>query len=146
MGCASVCLMTNATNNVRKPVSTRIAPLPHSATTTLRLIGMRLPRRVARSAAGTSPAVDSTHFGIRRHSTVPATASSAVYISAPSEPHSHATPAAIPPKTPPAARPNVVRRELVVTSVIAEGSTRGVTAALSTTNDFDSTSMPSAAG
>ena len=39
-------------------------------------------------------------------------------------------PAVNAPNTPPAARPNVVRRELVVTSVIAEGSTRGVTGGL----------------
>ncbi len=56
---------------------------------------------------------------------MPATASAAVNTSAPSEPHSHATPAARPPNTPPAARPNVVRREFVVTSVIALGSTPG---------------------
>ena len=40
----------------------------------------------------------------------------------------------------------MVRREFVVTSVIAAGNTRGVTAALSTTNDFESTSVPNAAG
>ncbi len=37
-------------------------------------------------------------------------------------------------------------RELVVTSVIALGSTRGVTAAFSTANDLLSTIAPSAAG
>ena len=88
----------------------------------------------------------STHAGIRRHSTTPATPSSAVKNSAPGEPHTAATPAATPPNTAPAARPNVVSREFVVTSVIASGSTRGVTAALSTTNDLLSTIAPSAAG
>ena len=39
-----------------------------------------------------------------------------------------------------------MRREFVVTSVIASGSTRGVTAAFSTTNDLLSTITPSAAG
>jgi hypothetical protein len=39
-----------------------------------------------------------------------------------------------------------VSREFVVTRVIVSGSTRGVTAALSTTNDLLSTIAPSAAG
>ena len=50
------------------------------------------------------------------------------------------------PDTPPATRPKVVSRELVVTRVIACGSTRGVTAALSTANDLLSTIAPSATG
>jgi hypothetical protein len=90
--------------------------------------------------------VDSTQRGIRRHTTVPATPSSAVKISAPGESHNAATPAATAPATPPAISPNAVSREFVVTSVIALGSTRGVTAALSTANDLLSTIAPSAAG
>ena len=65
---------------------------------------------------------------------------------APGEPHTAAIPAATPPNSAPDARPNVVSREFVVTSVIVSGSTRGVTAALSTTNDLLSTIAPSAAG
>ena len=42
VGSVSVCaLTTNATNSVRNPVSTRTAPLPHSATSTARPIGVR---------------------------------------------------------------------------------------------------------
>ena len=146
VGSASVCAFTtNATNSVRKPVSTRTAPLPHSATSTACPSGVR-SRRGPRIVAGTSPAVRSTHLGMRRHSTVPATPSAAVNHSAPGDPHNAATATAIPPDTAPAARPKVVSREFVVTSVIASGSTRGVTAALRTTNDLLNTSTPSAAG
>jgi hypothetical protein len=128
----------------------RIEPLPQSWISTPRLIGRRcrraVPRLVLRSAAGTSPAVDSTQRGMRRHSAVPPTASAAVKNSAPGDPHSVATPAAVAPNTPPATSPNVVSRAFVVTSVMVGGNTRGVTAALSTTNDLDSTSIPRAAG
>ena len=71
---------------------------------------------------------------------------SAVKTSAPGEPNAQARPAAMAPATPPAISPNTVSREFVLTRVISSGSTRGVSAALSTPNDLDSTSMPSAHG
>ena len=75
---SACCLTTNATNRVRKPVSTRDPLLPHNATSTDLPTGRRLARLVLRSRAGTSPAVISTHFGIRALSTAPATPSAAV--------------------------------------------------------------------
>ena len=127
-------------------MSTRTAPLPHSATSD-GAAHRRAP--AARGAAqggrhlargGLHPARDPQ----AQHGADDA--ERAVKNSAPGEPHSAATPAATPPATPPATKPNVVSRELVVTSVIALGSTRGVTAALSTTNVLLSTIAPSAAG
>ena len=83
---------------------------------------------------------------MRRHSQPPAMLSSAVKISAPVEPNAQDRPAAIAPATPPASSPNTVSRELLLTRLRSGGSTRGVMAALSTLNDLDSTSMPSAQG
>ncbi len=71
---------------------------------------------------------------------------SAVNHKAPAEPNAQFSPLATAPNTPPAARPNTASLALVFDSVISGGSTRGVTAALSTMNDFDSTILPSAAG
>jgi hypothetical protein len=83
---------------------------------------------------------------MRRHSHTPARQITAVSQAAPGEPKSHATPAPMPPATPEATSPKTVSREFVVTSDMPGGSTRGVTAALSTPNDLDSTMIPSAAG
>jgi hypothetical protein len=57
-----------------------------------------------------------------------------------------AIPAAIPPATPAVASPNTERRALADVSDIADGSTRGTTAARSTLCDLESTRTPSAAG
>ncbi len=88
----------------------------------------------------------STQAGIRIDCTAAATQISAVNHNAPADPEIASTPLASAPNTPAATRPNVVSRAFVLESVISDGSTRGVTAALSTVNDFDSTIIPSAAG
>src|SRR4029079_19379251 len=97
-------------------------------------------------STGISPAVDSTQAGMRRHSQPPAMLSSAVKNSAPVDPKAQDSPAATAPATPPASRPNTVSLELLLTRLRSGGSTRGVMAAFSTLNDFDSTSIPSAQG
>src|SRR5688572_8461950 len=119
-------------------------PLPHNATTTCRDTGCLAGLGV--SVAGTSPSVTSTHDGIRMHSTAFTRHSTAVNHNAPGEPNRFAKPAANAPNTPPAARPKIVMRALVLDSVISGGSTRGVIADLSTVNDLDRTMLPSAAG
>src|SRR5664279_3669913 len=133
-------LITKAMNSARKPVSTRMVPFAQSVVVTdsgnARLALGPTP------STGISPAVDSTQAGMRRQSQPPAMLSRAVKINAPVEPNAQDSPAA----TPPAIRPNTVSRELVLTRVMSGGSTRGVIAAFSTLNDFDSTSMPSAQG
>ncbi len=137
-------LITKAMNRARKPVSTRIVPFAHSVVVTesgnARLAFGPTP------STGISPAVDSTQAGIRRHSRPPTTLSRPVKINAPVEPKAQERPAASAPATPPAISPNTVSREFVFTSVMSGGSTRGVIAALSTLNDLDSTSIPSAQG
>src|SRR5690606_34720105 len=124
----------NAANIMRNPVSTRMEPLPHSATTTYRAIGARpaFLGSLAVSDAGTSPSVTSTHDGMRMACTAPTAQMSAVNHRAPEEPNAQFNPLAIAPNTPPAARPNTASLALVFDRVISGGSTLGVTAALST--------------
>ena len=99
---------------------------------------------------GTSPAVTSTHFGMRIDSTAPTTVTATMTYSAPgsrNRPNRYSTPAAIaPPTMVPPSRPNIVRREFTRTRSMVGGSTRGVTALRSTLNDLDSTIIPSAQG
>ena len=125
-----------------------MVPLPHKATTTSWPSGCRrfFGFGCAFSDVGTSPSVTSTHAGMRIDCTAAAMQISAVNQSAPCAEVSEFTPLASAPNTPPAARPNTVSRALVLDSVMSGGTTRGVTADLSTVNDLDSTIRPSAAG
>src|SRR6476659_8436511 len=132
-------LITNAMNSARKPVSTRMLPLAHSVVVTDS--GKACLALGPTPSTGISPAVDSTHAGMRRHSKPPPMDSSAVKISAPVDPNAQDRPAAIAPAAPPASRPNTVCLELLFTRLRSGGSTRGVMAAFSTLNDLDSTSM-----
>ena len=99
---------------------------------------------------GTSPAVTSTHFGIRIDSTAPASVTATTTYSAPgmaNRLNRYSAPAAMaPPTIVPPSRPNTVSRELTRTRSMVGGSTRGVTALRSTLNDLDSTIIPSAHG
>src|SRR5262249_28867971 len=124
-----------------------MVPLAHNETTTCWPSGWRFVFTfVADSDVGTSPSVTSTHAGIFMPCTAPTTQMTAVNHNAPGEPNNWRNRAARPPKTAPAARPNTVNRAFVLDNVISGGSTLGVTAALSTVNDLDSTIFPSAAG
>src|SRR3979490_2186963 len=78
--------------------------------------------------------------------TAAATQMTAVTHNAPAAPKMPLTPPAIAPKAPAATKPKTVSRALVFDRVMSGGTTLGVTAALSTVNDLDSTIMPSAAG
>ena len=86
--------------------------------------------------AGTSPAVTSTHFGIRIDSAAPTTVTATTTYNAPGSWNTlnrYSAPAAMPPPTiVPPSRPNVVSREFTRTRSIVGGSTRGVTALRST--------------
>src|SRR5690606_36912693 len=148
--CSADALTANAANSIRNPVSNRIVPLPHSATSTPTVIGC-LPAGLRRmacefSVAGTSPSVTSTQDGMRIACTVPATQIAAATQAAPGEPAIQLNSDAMAPPTAPAPSPNTVNRALVFDRVISGGTTRGVTADLSTMYDFDSTILPSAAG
>ncbi len=100
--------------------------------------------------AGTSPAVTSTHFGIRIDSAAPAIVTATRTYNAPgrwNRSNAHSAPAAIaPPTIVPPSNPKVVSLEFTRTRSIVGGSTRGVTALRSTLNDLDSTIIPSAQG
>ena len=100
--------------------------------------------------AGTSPAVTSTHFGIRIDSAAPASVTATMTYNAPGRWNSsneYSAPAAIaPPTIVPPSSPKIVSREFTRTRSIVGGSTRGVTALRSTLNDLDSTIIPSAHG
>ena len=100
--------------------------------------------------AGTSPAVTSTHLGIRIDSAAPATVTATMTYKAPgmwNSPNRYSAPAATaPPTIVPPSSPNVVSREFTRTRSIVGGSTRGVTALRRTLNDLDSTIIPSAHG
>ena len=111
---------------MRNPVSTRIVPLPDSATTTFLPMGCRLGfSGCADSDAGISPSVTSTQAGIRMACTAPTTQMSAVNHSAPDEPKICSTSAATAPNAAPPTRPNVVSRALVLASVMSGGTTLG---------------------
>ena len=133
-------------NIARNPVSTRIELLAQSVARIGWVSSTRLLPPSGRRWTGTSPSVDSTQLGIRMHSTAPTKPSSAVNTNAPGEPNIQVSAAAMAPATPPAISPNTVNREFVATRVIASGSTRGVSDALSTPNDLENTSDPSAHG
>ena len=100
--------------------------------------------------AGTSPAVTSTHFGIRIDSAAPTSVTATMTYNAPGRwntPNKYSAPAAMaPPTIVPPSSPKVVSREFTRTRSIVGGSTRGVTALRSTLNDLDSTIIPSAHG
>ena len=84
--------------------------------------------------------------GMRMACTAPTTQTTAVNHSAPAESNSCRNSVATAPNAAPPTSPNVVSRALVLASVMSGGTTLGVTAALSTVNDLDSTIFASAAG
>jgi hypothetical protein len=139
----------NAEKMVRNPPRPRSAAVARSAVTTCRVVERRRPGAsigtVRSTSTGSSPAATSTCAGSRTARTAAAVNSAAVAPSSQPKPSSAATPAASPPHTPPAARPNTESRALADVSDMAAGSTRGTTDPRSTLNPLLSTSTPSAA-
>ncbi|CPZ70777.1 Uncharacterised protein [Mycobacteroides abscessus] len=100
---------------------------------------------------GTSPAVTSTHLGMRIEAQAPTAVTAMTTKSAPgrcnNRVNASSQPAAMaPPTMVPPTRPKVVSRELTRTRSMVGGSTRGVTAPRSTPKDLDSTSIDNAQG
>jgi hypothetical protein len=88
----------------------------------------------------------STCLGSRTASTPATTKTTAVAASDHSKPNAAASPAPTAPAIPAVASPNTESRAFADVRDMADGSTRGTTAARRTLWDFDSTRMPSAAG